>query len=546
MAALKLGADAPRARFALAVPGSIAVLVLWSGLAAAQPVPQPERPPAPEAQAASTPPDALNRDTPRGTVLNFLNAAREGKLELAREYLDIRPGADGEMLAHRLFVVLDAKLPARLPQISDRPEGSRSNPLTPDLESIGVIESRSGNVDVVLQRVYSGRKHPVWLFSSDTVSAVPRLYDEVSQSPASTMWPRFLTETRIGSLRTIEWLVVVFGIPLFFLATALLNRVLLVVIRPLWKRFAADDHRIITNVLPAPARLLLLAALSQSLLSTLPLSLMVRQFWSTAVGVVTIVAIVWLLIILNGEVEGAVRRRVTHRDPTATAALLRVLRRVVDVVLIVAGIAFVLRYFGVQTTPALAGLGVGGIAVALAAQKTLENVIAGASLIFDQAVRVGDFLRVGETAGTVDHIGLRSTRIRTLDRTVVSIPNGQIANASLETISGRDKFWFHPEVKLRYETTSAQLRAVLDGIRRLLETHPAVQRADQRVRFHRLGPYSLDIEVFAYVAAADWDDFLRIQEELLFGVTEAVERSGSALALLTQVPSPGSLLGTRR
>ena len=532
---------------AVAAWAGVTLLTLGGGFAAGQPLPQPAKPPAaPAEQTVSTPPDPLNRDTPRGTVLNFLNAAREGKFELAREYLDIRPGADGETVARQLFVVLDAKLPARLPQISDRPEGSQANPLTPDVESIGIIESRTGNVDVVLQRVHGGRKQAVWLFSSHTLGDVPRLYDEVSQSPASTMWPRFLTETRIGSLRTIEWLVVLLGIPLFFVATALLNRVLLVVIRPLWRHFAVDDHRTITNVLPTPARLLLLAVLSQSLLSTLPLSLMVRQFWSTAVGVVSIVAVVWLLIILNGEVEGVIRRRVKHRDQTATAALLRVLRRVVDVVLIVAGIAFVLRYFGVQTTPALAGLGVGGIAVALAAQKTLENVIAGASLIFDQAVRVGDFLRVGETAGTVDHIGLRSTRIRTLDRTVVSIPNGQIANASLETVSGRDKFWFHPEVKLRYETTSAQLHAVLDGIRRLLETHPAVQRADHRVRFHRLGPYSLDIEVFAYVAAADWDDFLRIQEELLFGVTEAVERSGSALAVPAQMPPAPSVLSPSR
>ena len=158
-----------------------------------------------------------------------------------------------------------------------------------------------------------------------------------------------------------------------------------------------------------------------------------------------------------------------------------------------------LRHFGVDPTPALAGVGVGGIAVALAAQKTLENIIAGASLIFDQAVKVGDFLKIGEVAGTVEHIGLRSTRIRTPDRTVVSIPNSQIAGATLETMSARDKFWFHPDVRLRYETTPAQLRRVLDGCRQLLASHPSVLREDQRVRFHRVAPYSFDVEIFAYV-----------------------------------------------
>jgi MscS family membrane protein len=120
----------------------------------------------------------------------------------------------------------------------------------------------------------------------------------------------------------------------------------------------------------------------------------------------------------------------------------------------------------------LAGLGVGGIAVALAAQKTLENVIGGASIIFDGAVRVGDLLKVGETLGTVEDIGLRSTRLRTFDRTVFTVPNGQIANVSLENLSLRDSFWFHHIFSLRYETTAAQMRSVPQGITGLLEKYP--------------------------------------------------------------------------
>ncbi len=198
-----------------------------------------------------------------------------------------------------------------------------------------------------------------------------------------------------------------------------------------------------------------------------------------------------------------------------------------------------LRHFGIDPTPTLAGLGVGGIAVALAAQKTLENIIAGASLILDQAVKVGDYLKIGDVTGTVEHIGLRSTRIRTLDRTVVSIPNGQIASATLETMSARDRFWFHPDMRLRYETTPAQLRTFLDGCRQLLASHPSVQAGEQRVCFRRVGPYSLDVEISAYVVARDWSEFLRIQEQLLFALTEMVTRSGTTLALPAQVTYVG-------
>src|SRR5204863_793224 len=141
---------------------------------------------------------------------------------------------------------------------------------------------------------------------------------------------------------------------------------------------------------------------------------------------------------------------------------------------------------------------------ALAAQKTLEDVIAGISLIADHAVHVGDTLKLGDIVGTVEDVGLRSTRIRTMDRTVVSVPNSQIANMSLETLSARDKFWFHPIVGLRYETTVDQLHVVVDGIHEMLARHDAVDGESIRVRLLRLGPSSLDVDVFSYVVARDW------------------------------------------
>jgi MscS family membrane protein len=194
----------------------------------------------------------------------------------------------------------------------------------------------------------------------------------------------------------------------------------------------------------------------------------------------------------------------------------------------------ILYYFGVNPTAALAGLGVGGIAVALAAQKTLENVFGGISLILDNAVRAGDTLKLGDTVGTVEDIGLRSTRLRTLDRTVVIVPNGQVANVSIETLSSRDKFWFHPTIGLRYETTSAQIRSVADGIRNLLSEHSFVDHGSVGVRFFRFGAFSLDLEICAYVCARDWNHFLQVQEELLLCMMEIVQQAGSQIAFPSQ------------
>src|SRR4051794_202463 len=487
---------------------------------------------APSAQT-TTPPDALGRSTPRGTVLGFLSAARKGDYQLARQYLNTRLSESvATHRAEQLFVVLDVKLPARLTEVIDAPEGSRSNVSSPDDERIATLAAGDASVDVILERVQPAKSGAIWLFSSRTVDAVPAVYDRVLESRAAARLPGFLLDTRISGIEIFEWLGMLVAIPLLYLATGLLNRILTPVVRFIGGRMGKPRFRE-RNALAIPARLLLLAIASQWLLSSLGLSLLSRQFFSSLMTLLAIAAIAWLLMYLGQEMEASVLRRLPTSN-TASVSLLRVGRRIGDVFIVLAALLATLRHFGVDPTPALAGLGVGGIAVALAAQKTLENVIAGASLIFDQAVRVGDFLKAGDISGTVDHIGLRSTRIRTLDRTVISVPNSHIANASLETISARDKFWFHPTVALRYETTSDQLHVVIDGVRRLISEHPLVDSDSVRVRLLRLGAFSLDVEVFAYLRAHDWSDFLEIQERLLFDVTEIVSRAGTSIAFPSQ------------
>ena len=128
-----------------------------------------------------------------------------------------------------------------------------------------------------------------------------------------------------------------------------------------------------------------------------------------------------------------------------------------------------LSAWGYNTTTILAGLGVGGIAIALAAQKTIENLFGGISIIGDRPVLVGDFGRFGKYVGTIMHIGLRSTRIRTLDRTVVSVPNGQFSAMELENFSARDKIWFHQTLSLRRDTSAQQMRQVLSSVRDILK-----------------------------------------------------------------------------
>jgi MscS family membrane protein len=490
----------------------------------------------PSTAQAEAPKDTLARETPRGTVRGFLTAARSGNDTVAAQYLKVRlPDDEAAKLAHKLFVVLDTRLSAQLTQLSTDPEGSRADPLKPDLELVGTVTSRAGDVDITLERVKQGQFGEIWLFSRRTLDEVPAIYEEISLGSLDTRAPRFLTRIRVAGVRLLDWLTVLLGLPLLYLLTVLLNRLLSPLVDVLWRRLRRRQGRPPQDILPTPIRLLFLAIAIRWLAgSGVQLPLLARQFWLIAAMVLNVAAVAWLLIRLNAWAERIVRRRVRGLNVAAAVSLIRLGRRTLDLLVLFAASLVILRNLGVNLTPALAGLGVGGIAVALAAQKTLENVIAGASLIFDRAVNEGDFLKVGDTVGEVEHVGLRSTRIRTLDRTVLSVPNSQIANMSLETLSARDTFWFHPVVGLRYETTPEQLREVIEGIRRLLGDHPLVEQTSIRVRFIRLGSFSLDVDVFAYLRARDWNQFLEIQEQLLFSVMNIVREAGTEVAFPSQ------------
>ena len=210
----------------------------------------------------------------------------------------------------------------------------------------------------------------------------------------------------------------------------------------------------------------------------------------------------------------------------------------VATIVVVTGVAVKALYtFGVPVAGLVAGLGVGGLAIALAAQSTLENFIGGIILYADQPVKVGDFCRFGDGLGLVEDVGLRSTRIRTLDRTVVTIPNATFAKMELENLSGRDRILLREKIRLRYETTREQLQGVMEALEAMLREHPRISDDRLRVRFNGLAEASLEIELYAYVETGDWPEFTRIREEVLLEVLEIVERSDTRLAVPTEVHS---------
>ena len=202
---------------------------------------------------------------------------------------------------------------------------------------------------------------------------------------------------------------------------------------------------------------------------------------------------------------------------------------------------------GFELTAVIAGLGIGGIAFAFAAQKTIENLFGTVMVVADEAIQVGDTCQTGTIEGRVESIGLRSTQIRTLDRALVSVPNGQLAATSIGNLARRDKFLFRHNIRLGYETTADQLRHVLAEIRKMMLEQAKLEPATVRTRLIRFGDASLELEAFAYVPTRDEGVFLEIQEELLLRIMDIVEASGAAFSLPTEAaPVPRNFaLNTR-
>jgi MscS family membrane protein len=220
--------------------------------------------------------------------------------------------------------------------------------------------------------------------------------------------------------------------------------------------------------------------------------------------------------------------------------------RMVKALVVVMALFSILSVLGFNMSTALAGVGIGTLAVGFGAQQTIANLFGGVSVLGDEVIHVGDVCKFGDRTGTVEDIGLRSTRVRTEERTLLAIPNGTVATINVENLSRRDKMLFKTVLGLHLETSPEHLRYVLSEIRGVLTSHPKIETTTARVRLTELASNSINVELVCYVLTRDFDEFAAAREDLLLGIMNFVEDSGTSLAMPTQTlylrgdPRPGT------
>lgn len=471
-------------------------------------------------------------DSPRAAVRAFLQAAHSGRFGEAARFLDLPPRLNGQQAtdrAQQLSFVLARRLWIDPDEVSGAAEGNLADGL-PYSDELGKLPGVTGAPPepVRLSRVRTADGYH-WLFSRTTVERVPAWYSALEERWLLDRLPPALLRLGPRDIVWWQWL----AIPPLLLVAWVVGRLMgwlsgLLIARITRRtQHTWDDELAERARAPLTGAWLLLFVLIE--LPFLRLNEPAERFAHQVLKAATFLLLTWVAVRAVDLAARGLRQSGWANASPAYAGLLPMgIRLTKLIVLIMAGIA-ILSELGYPVASLLAGLGIGGLAVALAAQKTVENLFGSVSIAVDQPFRVGDFVKVDEHLGTVESVGLRSTRLRTPDRTLVTLPNGKLADARIETFAVRDRIRLFCMLGLRYETTAAQLRQVLEGLRVVLRSHPKVH-PDPSVRLIALSESSMDIEVQAWFLTQDFGQFAEIREQTLLSFLEVIERAGTRLA----------------
>jgi MscS family membrane protein len=502
------------------------------GLPGAKPAATPVPTPAPTQEPA---PEAA--DSPRASARAMIAlAAHKGDFKGAARYLLLptTEQARGPELARRLRAVLERNLDIHLDALSPLSEGSQEDGLPPGVDTVGdVPDGRGGREPVFIVRSRdAGGSH--WAFSRQTVSRIDGWYDALPDRWVREWMPEPLQRYGPAGLMWWQWL----ALPALFVLALSLGRVLGVfttaVLHRVFRRTPTEwDERLLSRTSPALTLLWAVAAAAVLLPWLALLQGADRSVRSLLGGAATIVVFWALWRSVDVWAQFLMERPWAAENPSARS-LLSVTRNLAKLFVGIGGVVATLAAFGYPVATVLAGLGIGGLALAFGAQKTIENLFGSISLAADQPFRVGDFVRIEDFTGNVERIGMRSTQIRTLDRTLVSLPNGKLADMRVEDFASRDRIRFAATVALVYGTTEAQVRHMVAGIEAMLRANSRVWPETVVARLLAFSPSSLDVEVLCWFQTSDFGVFRDLRQEALLGIMRIVEEAGTSLAFPTQ------------
>lgn len=527
---------------------TVCALMLLSAAASAQAGLIPQRPASSETQQPAV--VTASPDSPRASYDNFARLGREGDWEKAAQYLTLTPQQlpNGATLARRLKLVLDQRLELESSSISPLAVGDETDG---DFERdrIGVIPGPSGLPQPVLMVRVSDGGISRWVFAPETVGTVDFWFSQLGVPWLRDRLPPALMREGPMHVLLYQWIGLVLALPVLFMLSWVLSTLLRGLLSRVVSRTATDwDDRLLDRM-RGPFRLWVGAVAATPLLGMLDLNSRIGDLLDATARGLVLLSLFWGLLRIIRLMQDRLVSAAGSHGQTQARTLVPLLGNFLRVTLGIFALLVALSQFGYKVTSLLAGLGIGGIAVALAGQKTVEHLFGSISLAADKAFRVGDFVRVGALEGTVERIGLRSTSFRTQERTIVRVPNGKLAEERIETFGARDRIFFRVDLGVTYDTSPE----TLTSIRNEIEAHLREQKKiwPDQIQVHIVGfsESAINVRVSAWFQTVDYAEFLEIRHTVLLKFMEIVAKHGSSFAYPTrtvhhvmegQPPAPGS------
>lgn len=484
--------------------------------------------PAAEPKAEETPRDPYGRDSPRGLAEGLISALADEDYARAANYFDLgrlpsaRRQAQGAAHARQLQHLLDSGGSlAPFIAISNNPQGEPDDGLPLEREKLGELPHPDGRLPL-LAVLGESDGQAVWRISPANLGAAKVDREGQTEVELRELLPSALSEHSLGGAPIADWLILLLIGCAFYAVVRLVFTIGLVIVGRATGRREVNLVWRLVHAASSPLSLYLSIVLFMLTAENLQLAIVARQLLSRGAAAAAFVSMAWFLWRLLDVVADIVSARLEKGHKRRARAAVVFARRFAKILLLaLAGIAL-LDAFGINVTTGIAALGLGGLALALGAQKSVENFVGSVSVLADEPVRVGDYCRVGDIAGTVEDIGIRSTRIRTLERTVVTIPNGALSSLQIENFALRDDFLFNVKFPLALDLGLAGIDKVLISLREMLAGSEDL-REGARASLINLGPSGAEVELFAYIKAPDNDAAIEIRERLLLDILARIE-----------------------
>lgn len=486
-------------------------------------------------EPVSGPYDEYNRSTPRSSLLALGAAIKEKDFERAVNYLDLRnlpftvDDSEKEInapdLVRKLSILARRAMNIDIESLSNDPTGTKNDGLPSYRDRIATIKTRDGTVDILMQRVPRGDGEFIWKVSNATIAKIPELYEEFGYGVIGEKLSQIFPSYVISGFEIWQLVMLAFLAVTGYFTAYVITFVLIKIVQ---KNQRFNQQRLQKFII-GPLRFLIVIIFIRSTFDMIAPSLIARAIFEAKT--LLIIATLWVLLGVVDFIMYRLASRMKKNGQNDAIVLLKPISTTIKIVLVILAIISWMDNLGFQVTALIAGLGVGGIAVALAAQKSLENLIGSIIIYTSQPVRVGDFCKFGTTLGTVEEIGLRATQLRTLARTVVHIPNALFASGEIENLTQRDKILYRTRLRLSYNDTPAQVKSVLAKIRELIDSHEFIDEENSRVRFLEFGEYAQELELYVYIKTRDFVEYLEHREDINLSINDIVETAGVELVV---------------